>query len=130
MSRTKAPGSRSSSRPGTVETTILGRPVLPPDAGAFQQEATAAGSGSSESPGSGENVAGTTAGPGATSSKPATIAGCASSIRASRSGRDSERATGRGVAPNFQTAYTASMNGIPLGNPIIARDPAPRPSAR
>src|SRR5439155_22316059 len=50
--------------PSCPATMILGRPVLPPDVGAFQAAATRSGNGSSDTSGAGSKPPGTLARPG------------------------------------------------------------------
>src|SRR5215216_4660577 len=80
-------GWSGSNTPGSPARMSLGRPVDPPDVGAFQDGATRSGSSPSSSAGSGSNPAGITVRPGwAPGSAPTTRAESASSTMAWRSG--------------------------------------------
>ena len=53
MPRRRANGSTDSTSAGWVDTISFGRPVLPPDVGAFHEAAATSPNGASDSPGSG-----------------------------------------------------------------------------
>ena len=112
---------------GPPATMSLGRPVLPPDVGAFHAAATFTGSGASDSSGSGVKPAGIQVRPGA--SRPTTRLGSASSTIASSSSRGSLAETGAGVAPSFQAAIAASNHSIPFGRPMVTKESCVTPSA-
>src|SRR5258707_7111214 len=116
--------------PGSPERISFGRPVDPPDVGAFQVPAAAGGSGSSLRPGSGARPAGHLTRPGTRSAwTPTTRAESATStiVASSRPGRRAE--TGCGTAPSFQQATAASTNSTELGMAIVTRSSRPTPSA-
>jgi hypothetical protein len=105
-----------------VATISLGRPVLPPEVGAFHEPGTTEGSGSSASAASGSNPAGAAGRPGTSDgSTPTTSAGSASSRIARRSAAGSRAEMGWGVAPSFQAAMVASKNAMPLGSAIVTK---------
>ena len=130
MRRRRASGTIDSSTAACVATMSFGRPVLPPEVGAFHEDAIAGGSASSERPGSGSKPAGRLARPPASaSSTPTTRLGSASAMIASRSARGSLAETGCGVAPTFHAAITASKNAMPFGSPIVTKESGRTPSA-
>ncbi|MCQ0015381.1 hypothetical protein [Actinomadura madurae] len=88
---------------------ILGRPVLPPEVGAFQQGETTSGSGSSLIDGSGSKPGGSVAKPGCTpSSTPTSSFDRARSRIAWRSATGSLHDSGCGVAPTLSAAQNAT----------------------
>ena len=96
----------SSVQPAAPATMIFGRPVLPPDVGAFQLGGSAAGSGSGERAGSGVQVGGSDGRSAA--SRPTTSGAPAMSTSAASSAGGSFADTGWGTAPSFQTPSTAA----------------------
>ena len=98
-----------SNLPSCPATISFGRPVLPPEVGAFHDGATTSGNGASSSDESGTKPAGTHTRPGwSASSAPTTIAGSARSTIACRSRAGSLADTGWGTAPSFHVATVAS----------------------
>ena len=125
----RANGSTDSSSAGWVETMSFGRPVLPPDVGAFNEAAAASPSGASDSPGWGSKPAGIAVRPAASSgSTPTTRLGSASSMIACRSRAGSREDTGWGVAPHFHVAMAASRNSTVFGRPIVTNESRVTPS--
>src|SRR5262249_18544934 len=115
---------------GSPARISFGRPVDPPDVGAFHELAAAGGSGSSLRPGSGSRPAAQVTRPGTRSeSTPTTSAESASStiVASSRPGRRAE--TGCGTAPSFQQATAASRNSTEFGSAIATRSSWPTPAA-
>src|SRR5690242_21410112 len=94
-----------STRAGVPDRISLGRPVLPPEVGAFHVAAQRSGSGPSSYP-LASNPAGTLARPGR--STPTSSGGSASSTSAASSAGGSLALTGAGVAPSFQIAAQAT----------------------
>ena len=105
MRRRSARPVTDESRPALPATMIFGRPVLPPDVGAFQLGGTAGGRGSADSVASGVQPAGSHARPVA--SVPTTSDESASSTMAASSAGGSFADTGCGIAPSFHAATTA-----------------------
>ncbi len=118
-------GTSGSKRPGVVATISLGRPVEPPEVGAFHSGVTASGSSSSDSAGSGECPAGSHGRPATCA--PTTSRESASSTTASRSASGSRLLTGCGVAPSFHSATQASTNSTELGSATVTRSPRRTP---
>src|SRR3954462_14977342 len=107
-----------STSPDVPDRISFGRPVLPPDVGAFHDEATASGSGLASYE-DGSNPADRHRRPG--SSKPTSRLGSASSTTAASSASGSREETGCGVAPSFQMAAQATKYSTPFGRPIVTR---------
>ena len=116
---------------GSPETISLGRPVEPPDVGAFQAGLTTSGSGSS----GGSSAAGWSTTvialrpASSPSSTPTITGGSARSTMPASSRSGSRPLTGWGVAPSFQQAIVATNHSIELGSAIVTRSPAPTPSS-
>ena len=95
--------------PSCPATMTLGRPVLPPDVGAFHAVATRSGSSPSGTSAPGSKPAGTLARPGwSPGSTPITNGGSTRSTMSSRSRFGRRADTGWGVAPSFHSATHAS----------------------
>ena len=115
---------------GLPDTISFGRPVLPPDVGAFSDAAMRGSSGPLDRLGSGSKPSGTDGLPPASSrSTPTSRDGSASSMIAWRSTGGSRCEIGCGVAPTFQVAIVASTNSIPFGSPIVTKLSGVTPSA-
>ena len=102
----------------------FGRPVEPPEVGAFHSRDTASGRG--ESSAGPPRSAPTHLRPAI--SAPTTSTGSASSMTAASSVAGSRADTGCGVAPSFQTATQAWTNARPFGRAIVTMRPADTPS--
>ena len=123
-------GSSRSMVAGVPATMSFGRPVLPPEVGAFHAVAIRSGSASHDSAGSGSKRGGTVDRPATEDSgTPTTSAASASSTMASRSAAGSRHEIGWGVAPSFQTAITASRNSAVFGSPMVTKRSGVTPSA-
>src|SRR5689334_15192111 len=109
---------------GAPDRISFGRPVLPPDVGAFHDAAAASGSGASSYPPA-SNPAGTLRRPA--SSSPTSSGGSARSTTAASSAGGSLAETGCGVAPSFQMAAHAMKYSTPFGRPMVTRSSTPTP---
>src|SRR5579875_1274739 len=106
----------------------FGRPVEPPDVGAFHEGDTTSGKGSSGIEGSGSWPTGRAHRPPASDgSMPITTAGSARSRIADSSRSGSRDDTGCGIAPIFQQAANATNHAVELGRAIVTMSPTPAP---
>src|SRR5918997_1969583 len=121
-------GPSGSSRLRSPDTISFGRPVEPPDVGAFQAGDTASGSGLVSVPAGGRCPSGSQVRPPTTSAAPPmTTAGSASSTMASISRGGSLALTGWGTAPSFQAAAMATYQSVEFGSAMVTMSPSPTP---
>src|SRR5271154_5136315 len=117
-------GASGSHSAGSPDTMSFGRPVDPPDVGAFHAGETASGSGPSDRSGSGRYPMGSVRRPPADScGTPITTEGSASSRIASSSRAGSLAETGWGTAPIFQQAANATNQSTELGRATVIMSP-------
>ena len=113
--------SRTWAAAGWVETMSFGRPVLPPEVGAFQLAAIRGSSGASSSGSSSPGVGG--------SVSEMTSADAASSTIAARSGAGIRWLSGCGTAQSLVLASTASKKAIPFGSAMLTMSSGLTPSS-
>src|SRR5438552_8728915 len=105
---------------GSPDTISLGRPVEPPEVGAFHAGDVTSGNGPSSRPGSGRYPTGSARRPPATCSPtPITAAGSARSRIAWSSRSGSLADTGCGMAPIFQQAAKATYQSVEFGSAMV-----------
>ena len=122
-----AVGAVGSTVAGVPEKMTFGRPVLPPDTGAFHDDACT--SGSSPPPSDGSMTSNRRTPGSVASSKPTTSAGSVSSTIARSSSGSVLGDNACGVAPAFHTAAQSTTNSIVLAMPIVTTSSTVTPSS-